>query len=289
MPLIHNKTMPELPEVETIRRGLAPRLIKQKICAVVVRRDDLRYPLPPKFSQMVKGYVFSALNRRGKYILADMQNDNGKTMTMIIHLGMTGALLFSPKKPNKAQHEHIGFLLPDGDYLIYRDPRRFGCILLTDDAKNHPLITAVGKEPLESSFNGKYLHQKWHKKKIPVKVALMDGGIVAGIGNIYASEILFLAGINPTIRAGYMSPTQCDKIAKAVKTILREALKAGGSTIRDFVNSEGEAGYFQMQWRVYERAHMPCTKCKSHIMPIQQANRTTYYCPKCQPPLYKYS
>ncbi|MGI9337735.1 MAG: bifunctional DNA-formamidopyrimidine glycosylase/DNA-(apurinic or apyrimidinic site) lyase [Gammaproteobacteria bacterium] len=278
--------MPELPEVETVRRGLAPRLVGMRVCAVVVRRNDLRYKLPPRFSQLVKECVFCALKRRGKYLLADMQNNKGEKTTMIVHLGMTGALFFSARKPVKAKHEHIGFLLPDGEYLVYRDPRRFGCILLSDDAGNHPLIRAIGREPLAASFNGAFLHQQWRGKKTAVKSALMDGGIVAGIGNIYAAEALFLAGICPTIRAGLLTLSQCRQIAKAVKTILRDALKAGGSTIRDFVNSDGEAGHFQMQWRVYERGGMQCTRCPSRITAIRQNNRTTYYCPRCQPSLY---
>lgn len=285
--------MPELPEVETIRRGLSPRLLGKGVCAVVVRRDDLRYRLPPKFSQLIKGCVFSALERRGKYLLARMEKGKGKkegekqkAMTMIIHLGMTGALFFASRRPIGEKHEHVGFLLPDGEYLIFRDPRRFGCILLSDDAGNHPLISAIGIEPLSASFNGAYLCKQWRGKKTAVKSALMDGGIVAGIGNIYAAEALFLAGIHPAIRAGYLSPAQCGKIAKAVKAILRMALKAGGSTIRDYVNSDGEAGHFQMQWKVYERAGMPCAKCPAQIEAIRQNNRTTFYCPRCQPSLY---
>lgn len=278
--------MPELPEVETIRRGLSPRLLGKGVCAVVVRRNDLRYPLPPRFSQLVKGGVFCALRRRGKYLLADMKSEKGEGLTMIIHLGMTGALFFAARRPNKTKHEHIGFLLPEGEYLIYRDPRRFGCILLSDDADKHPLICAIGKEPLSPSFNGAFLRKAWRNKKASVKSALMDSGIVAGIGNIYAAESLFLAGICPTIRAGFLSPSQCANIAKAVKTILRMALKAGGSTIRDYVNAEGEEGHFQMQWRVYERAGMQCTKCPATIIAIRQDNRTTYYCPSCQPAPY---
>ena len=274
--------MPELPEVETIRRGLQPRLQGKSICAVIVRRRDLRYPLPPGLSQKINGCVFATMRRRGKYLLADIKNTKGKIQTLIIHLGMTGALFFAARKPAKAEHEHIGLLLSDGDYLIYRDPRRFGCILLSSDADNHPRICTIGIEPLSSGFDGKFLHKQWRGKKTPIKTALMNSGVIAGVGNIYASESLFIAGIHPHQQAGNLTAAQCAKVAAAVKQILQKALRAGGSTIRNFINSNGESGHFQMQWQVYDRADKKCNKCKAHIVASRQNNRTTYYCPNCQ-------
>ena len=278
--------MPELPEVETVRRGIEPRITGATIKKVVMRRKDLRYPLPPNLPRAVTGWKVSGVRRRGKYLLVDLARAQ-KTQTMIVHLGMTGMLFFESRPPKKKPeaHEHLGFLFDNDVYMLYRDPRRFGCVLLADDADNHPLIRGIGAEPLSSQFNGKFLREKWRGKKIPVKTALMDGNIVCGVGNIYASESLFLAGIRPQTRASHLDEKQCAALAKAVKDILRRALKAGGSTIRDFANENGEAGHFQMQWNVYGRGGMPCRRCGGFVVGIQQNNRTSYYCPRCQPAL----
>lgn len=206
-----------------------------------------------------------------------------KEHTLIVHLGMSGALFFSGRPPRE-RHEHFGVLLEGGEWLIYKDPRRFGCILsAAGDGCAHPLICNIGAEPLTAKFNGAFLRDALRGRKTAVKNALMNGGIVAGVGNIYASESLFAAGIRPQTVAGKLNAEKCATLAKAVKHTLRRALRAGGSTMRDFSGADGEQGMFQMEWKVYGRAGMPCLDCGAVVRVLRLGGRASYFCPRCQP------
>ena len=280
--------MPELPEVETVRRGIAPLSCGRTIGRVVVRCRRLRWPLDSRLREKISGKTLSRIWRRGKYLIFDLsdnlsQNSNGgdakKPLSIIAHLGMSGVFYFSDKPPHE-KHEHIGLEL-GGRFLIYKDPRRFGCFILTRAPNEHPLLRGLGMEPLSDAFNGATLRAALRGRRAPIKTALLDGRVVAGVGNIYASESLHAAAIRPQTAAVSMSTVRTDKLARAIKKILRSALRAGGSTIRDYAQPSGEKGFFQGQWKVYERDGLPCA-CGGMVKKIQQSGRTTYYCPRCQ-------
>ena len=268
--------MPELPEVEVTRRGLAPHLVGQVISAVAVREPRLRWPIP-RAVRGLAGRTVRGLRRRGKYLLVDCGDGH-----LILHLGMSGSLRLVPPGTPAGKHDHFDLLLGE-KCLRLRDPRRFGAVLWTDkDVDSHPLIAHLGIEPLSSALTGKRLHQLSRGLRIPVKQFLMDAKRVVGVGNIYASESLYRARINPRKRAGRISVSESGKLVIAVKATLRAAIKAGGSSLRDFVGSDGASGYFQNRTLVYDRAGMPCRKCRTPIRRIVQGARATYYCPRCQ-------
>ena len=269
--------MPELPEVETIRRGLAKTIIGRVITDVIIRRRTLREPLPANLKRALTGSTLTGVHRRAKYLLLETAEQ-----TVLAHLGMTGAFLLTDQPPS-GKHDHLAFVLDNTVFLIYNDPRRFGRITLTDDIANHCWLRHIGCEPLLASFSGKSLYQSLRGKTMPIKPALLDARIVAGIGNIYASESLFAARLHPATAAGTLTPAQCQRLATAVKTILRKALRAGGSTLRNFTDNTGKPGYFQTQWAVYNRANAPCLICQSPIRQLKQSGRTGYFCPHCQP------
>ncbi len=272
--------MPELPEVETVRRGIAPAIIGKAVDAVVVRRWQLRQPIPADFCARLQGKKITAVERRGKYLLLSIPPE-----TCIIHLGMSGVLSLSAL-PAHEKHAHVCWELDDGTFLIYTDPRRFGLVTLTQQPPlQHKLLATIGVEPLTRSFSGKKLAQLLANKKTPIKTALMNGQLVAGIGNIYASESLFQAGIHPRTAAGELSDSQCKKLVEKIKQVLRQALRAGGSSMRDFAAADGKPGYFQTQWAVYERSGQTCynKRCGAEIEQIRQNGRSSYYCPSCQP------
>ena len=277
--------MPELPEVEVSRLGLEPELTGRLITGAITRTPKLRYPLPDNLNKRLQGARLKEIRRRGKYLLFDIdQLPKGKTATLILHLGMSGSLrIVTPDIPPQL-HDHVDIAFGER-ILRLRDPRRFGALLWHDDATplmDHPLMAVLGVEPLEDKFNGAWLHEHLHKRSGPIKPVLMDSHLVVGIGNIYAAESLFLSGISPLRAAQRISATRCDLLADAVKQTLSAAVAAGGSSVRDYVHSDGGAGCFQLQCAVYEREGEPCVGCGKPVKRIRQAGRSTFYCPHCQ-------
>jgi formamidopyrimidine-DNA glycosylase len=268
--------MPELPEVEVTRRGLAPHLIGQVISAVAVREPRLRWRIPRAVHGLA-GRTVRSLRRRGKYLLVDCGDGH-----LILHLGMSGSLRLVPPGTPAGKHDHFDLVLGER-CLRLRDPRRFGAVLWTDqDVDSHPLIAHLGVEPLSAALNGVRLHRLSRGLRISAKQFLMDAKRIVGVGNIYASESLFRARIDPRKRAGRISHAESQKLVSAVKATLRAAIKAGGSSLRDFVGSDGASGYFQNRTLVYDRAGMPCRRCRTPIRRIVQGARATYFCPSCQ-------
>ena len=268
--------MPELPEVEVTRRGLAPQLTGRIISAVEVREPRLRWPVS-KAVRKLAGRTVRAVERRGKYLLVDLGDGH-----LILHLGMSGSLRVVPPGTPAQKHDHFDLVLGDR-VLRLRDPRRFGAVLWTaDDIYAHPLIANLGVEPLSRALDPARLHALTRKHRAPIKQFLMDGRRIVGVGNIYASESLFLAGIDPRTPANRLSLARCARLAKAIKHTLRAAIRAGGSSLRDFVGADGGEGYFQNRTLVYDRAGMPCRRCRTPIRRIVQGARATYFCPRCQ-------
>ncbi|MDO8892542.1 MAG: bifunctional DNA-formamidopyrimidine glycosylase/DNA-(apurinic or apyrimidinic site) lyase [Sulfurimicrobium sp.] len=270
--------MPELPEVETTRRGLAPHLSGQRIAAVIVRNARLRFPIVPELARMLPGLEIKGIARRGKYLLLDCGQG-----WLILHLGMSGSLRILPEATPEEKHDHFDLVLENGFCMRLRDPRRFGAVIWTQtDPMRHPLLVKLGVEPLTADFDGVWLYQVTRGKKTSIKQTLMDGHLVVGVGNIYANEALFRAGIKPTLPASRLGRERCGRLARAVKAVLEQAIAAGGSSLRDFVDSSGKPGYFQQQYFVYGRAGAPCHVCASPIRLLRQGQRSTFYCPCCQ-------
>lgn len=275
--------MPELPEVETIRRGIEPCLIGHCIADVIVRNPNFRWPISDNLDKALIHLQIHAVKRRAKYLLFDC----GKG-TLIIHLGMSGSLRLltatsSQKTILPQKHDHLDLVLDNGAILRLRDPRRFGAVLWEPgDIKCHPLLSNLGPEPLSEAFNEIILYNKTRGLRISIKVLLMTNQIVVGVGNIYANEALFRAGISPRIAAGRIGFNRYKRLVQSVKDVLVLAIEAGGSSLRDFVNSDGEPGYFQQQYWVYGRAGQPCRKCGAMIKQIKQGQRSSFYCPSCQ-------
>lgn len=273
--------MPELPEVETTRLSLLPAMQGRRIAQVVLRRDTLRFPLPAGFAARLEGREIRAIRRRAKYLLFDL--DNGESV--LAHLGMSGSFtLTTPQQHALRTHDHVLFTLDDGTLAVYHDPRRFGLFDMVNqkDEALHPLLSHLGPEPLSQAFSPSYLAAQLARRKGPVKPALMDQKLVVGVGNIYASESLFLAGVNPTVSACEITG-RADAIVQAIRNTLEAALKSGGSTLRDFTHGDAVMGYFQHQFNVYEREGKPCVSCGREVLSIVQAGRSTYYCASCQP------
>jgi formamidopyrimidine-DNA glycosylase len=269
--------MPELPEVETTRLGLLPRLQGRALKHIVVRNPRLRWPVPDDLEARLAGLMLNSLSRRGKYLLFDFGR-----VTQIVHLGMSGSLRFAGPGEPAALHDHVDWLFDDGTTLRLRDPRRFGAVLWTDDVSRHPLLAHLGPEPLTPAFDAAYLHAQCQRRSAAIKQVIMDGQVVVGVGNIYASESLFHAGIRPATAARRLSRAACARLAAAIRQVLTAAIAAGGSSLRDYVASDGELGYFQLQTRVYDRAGLPCTTCATPIRRIVQGQRASFYCPACQ-------
>lgn len=272
--------MPELPEVETVCRGLARRLAGRRFAAVDVRRSHLRWPLPPHFASRLTGRRIEAVRRRAKYILVELDDDG----VLMIHLGMSGRLYIDGDSERTHAHDHVIFRLDDGGRIVFNDARRFGMMDLADRARldQHRLLKALGPDPLARNFTAPVLAAALKGKKTSVKAALMDQRLVAGLGNIYVSEALFRAGIAPKRRAGTITGPRVAGLVRAIRAVLREAIAAGGSTLRDYVQASGELGYFQARFRVYDRAGQPCRTCGTPIRRLVQTGRATYYCPTCQ-------
>ncbi len=270
--------MPELPEVETTCRGIAPHVQGRRVVAVVVYNGRLRRPVPPRLQRELPGQVIESLRRRGKYLLLVTRDG-----TVIIHLGMSGSLRLVPCSQPPEKHDHVEFRFAQGRCLRLRDPRRFGLVLWTRrDPLQHPLLRHLGPEPLGSDFNGDYLYARSRGRRVAVKPFIMDGRVVVGVGNIYASEALFRAGIHPLRPAGHISRERYRRLAHEIRAVLREAIGAGGSTLRDFTDGEGRPGYFSRRLRVYGRAGQPCPRCGTALRQIRQGQRATYYCGRCQ-------
>lgn len=275
--------MPELPEVETIRRGLAARLEGRTFRRVVVRRKDLRIPLPARFAERLTGRRVERLARRAKYILALL--DDGETL--ILHLGMSGRLVVSEAPaPAPAPHDHVLFETDEGTLITFSDHRRFGLMTLcaAERLGRHPLLKHLGPEPLDPAFDGGALAGRLEGKRTSIKAALLDQRVVAGLGNIYVCEALFRAGLSPRRQAYTVKGERAARLVRAIKAVLKAAITAGGSTLRDYVQADGELGYFQHRFAVYGRAGEPCPSCDctGGICHIVQSNRSTFFCAKRQ-------
>ncbi|NOX70176.1 MAG: bifunctional DNA-formamidopyrimidine glycosylase/DNA-(apurinic or apyrimidinic site) lyase [Gammaproteobacteria bacterium] len=269
--------MPELPEVETSRRGIAPWIEQQRIMSITVRERRLRWPIPDALENNLTGQVVNGIRRRAKYLL--FETDNG---TAILHLGMSGSVrIIDPDEP-AGKHDHVDILFGNGKALRFRDPRRFGSLLWTDDIETHPLLCNLGPEPLDDIFDGSYLWQEAQGRRVAIKPFIMNAKVVVGVGNIYASECLFIAGIHPKRRAGRISKVRMLALASAIKTVLQRAIEAGGTTLRDFHGGDGEPGYFQQQLDVYGRAGEPCRRCDHDLSMVVLGQRSTFYCKRCQ-------
>ena len=269
--------MPELPEVEITRRGIEPHVLGKHITSVVVRDARLRWPVTPALAETLVTLKVDSVRRRAKYLILEL----GKG-SLIIHLGMSGSLRVLTPGEKILPHDHID--LEFGNTLLrFRDPRRFGCVIWhAGPAEQHPLLRHLGVEPLEHEFSGAYLHHATRDRKIAIKQLLMNQTVVVGVGNIYASESLFRSGIRPQTRSGRLSRERCNELAKAVVETLQDSLRAGGSSLRDYVQSNGELGCFQLQTFVYDRAGAQCRNCHTLIREFRQGQRSTFYCPHCQ-------
>jgi formamidopyrimidine-DNA glycosylase len=270
--------MPELPEVETTCRGIEPHVLSQTIVKVIVRNRQLRWPVPSTLERKLKGEKIENVGRRGKYILLQV-----RLGTTLIHLGMSGSLRIVDADVAPEKHDHVDLLLSNGKCLRLRDPRRFGSVLWAGkNPERHKLLKSLGPEPFDENFSGKYLYTLSRKRTQAVKTFIMDSHLVVGVGNIYASESLFRCGIHPKRAAGKISMQRYELLVSAIKLVLEEAIHKGGTTLRDFVNEQGAPGYFAQQLNVYGRTSQLCHSCKAPIRQITLAQRSTFYCPKCQ-------
>ncbi|MCW1954582.1 MAG: bifunctional DNA-formamidopyrimidine glycosylase/DNA-(apurinic or apyrimidinic site) lyase [Roseobacter sp.] len=282
--------MPELPEVETVMRGLAPSMEGVRIAKVDVNRPDLRWPFPERMAERLKGQVILRLRRRSKYILADLSNGE----SLLIHLGMSGRMTvsgdplgqFVHEHPHLEKHDHVIIWMDGGARIAFNDPRRFGAmdLLPTETAESHPLLAKLGPEPLGNTFSESYLAEALSGRRTPMKSALLDQRIIAGLGNIYVCEVLHKTGISPTRLAGQVSRARLNRVVPAVRDVLETAIAAGGSSLKDFKQANGELGYFQHQFNVYDKEGADCqtADCTGVIRRIVQSGRSTFYCPLCQ-------
>lgn len=270
--------MPELPEVETTRRGIEPHIQGHSIEKIIVRDHRLRWPIPRNLNTLLQGQEILGVSRRGKYLLIST-----RTGTLIIHLGMSGSLrVISCATPHE-KHDHLDIVLDDQQCLRLRDPRRFGAVLFTkDDPLQHELLRDLGPEPLDKAFCAEYLFRKSRKRKACVKTFIMDSHIVVGVGNIYANEALFAAGIHPKRAAGKVTRAQFELLVQTIKKVLRAAIKAGGTTLRDFTRSDGKPGYFRQSLQIYDHEGDPCPHCGKPITHCVIGQRSSYYCTQCQ-------
>ena len=269
--------MPELPEVETTRRGVAPHVVGHRIARLVIYDGRLRWPVPRSLSDQVKGRRIEAVDRRSKYLLFRLEGG-----TLLVHLGMTGSLRLHRDAPPRRPHDHIDISLDNGVTLRYHDPRRFGAMLWVVDEASHPLLARLGPEPFDPTFSADYLYARTRGRRASIKVTLMDNHAVVGVGNIYANESLFRAGIRPATPAGRVSRPRLTRLVEAVREVLAEAIAKGGSTLRDFVDASGEAGGFQLDYRVYGREGLPCRVCRTPIRATRLGQRASFHCPRCQ-------
>jgi len=270
--------LPELPEVETTRRGIRRALRGRRITEFVLRNHKLRWPVDRALAKILPGQRVRDVRRRAKYLLIEL--DRG---TLIAHLGMSGSLRVLPTDAPWLKHDHYEVRLDKGGCLRFNDPRRFGSLhWVTGDPLEHPLLAGLGPEPLDRGFGGAYLAGRARGRKVAIKQFLMDQRVVVGVGNIYASEALFRAGIHPRRAAGKVSAERFERLADGVRTVLGEAIRQGGTTLRDYVSADGTPGYFRQKLFVYERDGQPCRRCRTPIRKLAQGQRSTYFCPACQ-------
>lgn len=269
--------VPELPEVEITRRGIEPFVLGKTITGVVVRNPNLRRRVQRNIARLIVGRLVSRVVRRGKYLLFECEGGS-----LIVHLGMSGSLrVIAPQAPPRA-HDHLDLVF-GGTALRLRDPRRFGMVLWNEgDASRHPLLARLGVEPLGEQFSAEFLHRTTRGRNVGIKQLLMNANVIVGIGNIYANESLFRAGVHPRTRAGRLSRARCERLVAAVRNTLLAALAAGGSSLRDFVHSDGASGYFQQHYYVYDRATLPCRVCGAAIRVARLGQRSSFYCATCQ-------
>lgn len=270
--------MPELPEVETTRRGIEPHTLGKPVNDVIIRQRQLRWSIPKNLKSKLLGRPFVAVRRRAKYLLLD--NAVG---TLLIHLGMSGSLRVHASPPAPGKHDHVDIVFDDGSCLRLTDPRRFGAVLwLGNQPQHHELLNRLGPEPLDEAFNAEHLYTLSRKRKAPIKNFIMDGHVVVGVGNIYASEALFRAGIRPQAAAGSISRERYARLTAAIKAVLAEAIQQGGTTLRDFIGGDGKPGYFKQQLSVYGREGEACLVCGATIKNSRIGQRSSFYCSKCQ-------
>ena len=274
--------MPELPEVEVSRLGVMPLLNGKRIASAILRAPRLRHELPPALATQITGRRIEQIIRRGKYLLFDCESTNGGGW-LILHLGMSGSVRLVPPGTPPQKHDHVDLVFAH-TVLRLRDPRRFGALLWHPgpDIETHPLLAVLGIEPLSDAFDGDWLYTATRGRRSPIKPLLMDSHLIVGVGNIYAAESLFRAGIAPARAAGRISRARCHRLAAAIRATLAEAIAAGGSSVRDYVHSDGGAGSFQLNCAVYGRAGQPCLSCGHPVAILRQAGRATFHCPRCQ-------
>jgi formamidopyrimidine-DNA glycosylase len=270
--------MPELPEVETTRRGIAPHVTGRRVARVDVYDPRLRWPVPADLGARLRGRRIERVDRRSKYLLFHVG-----AAALLVHLGMTGTLRVFRDVPPRGRHDHVDIVLDGGTLLRYRDPRRFGAMLWIEQSANgHPLLAGLGPEPFDTAFDANYLWQATRTRRAPIKLAMMDNRVVTGVGNIYANEALFRAAIRPTARANRVSKARLERLVDAVRDVLLAAIAKGGSTLRDYVGSDGSAGYFQLDYFVYGREGAPCRACGTLVRQVRVGQRSSFYCPRCQ-------
>jgi len=270
--------MPELPEVETTRRGIAPHVVGRRIVALQVYDRRLRWPVPANLEECVRDRTIDGIDRRSKYLLFRLAAD-----TLLVHLGMTGSLRYHRRPPVRRKHDHVDIVLDDGSCLRYHDPRRFGAILwLPGQGADHALLRDLGPEPFEAAFDADYLWRETRRRKAAIKLALMDNHLVVGVGNIYANESLFRAGIRPGLPANKLSKARAGRLIAEVRNVLTDAIAKGGSTLRDYVDANGDPGYFQLDYFVYGRKGAPCRVCGHPLKSTRHGQRATFYCAHCQ-------
>lgn len=270
--------MPELPEVETTRRGIAPHIEQQVVRAVTVRERRLRWPVPARLNATLSGQRLRCVQRRAKYLVMEFE-----TGWLLLHLGMSGSLRIVDRRQAIGKHDHIDFIFQNGKILRFCDPRRFGSVhWQTAPPAEHPLLQHLGPEPLEEAFSAMHLHARSRKKVVSVKSFIMNSNVVVGVGNIYANEALFRAGVRPTRAAGRIALPRYERLVYEIKAVLREAIAEGGTTLRDFVGGDGQAGYFRVALQVYGRGGEPCLKCSRPLKSIRLGQRATFFCAKCQ-------
>jgi len=270
--------MPELPEVETTRRGLTPHLLGQTILRLTVHDHRLRWPVDARLPQILAGQRIEAVERRAKYLLLRLTRG-----TVLWHLGMSGSLRVVPGDLPAAAHDHLDLALASGRTVRFNDPRRFGSVhYVTGDPLAHPLLAKLAPEPFAAAFDAQYLWRISRRRKVSVKQLIMNGRVVTGVGNIYASEALFRCGIRPRRQGGSLRRDEASRLVAAIRQVLRQAIRVGGTTLRDYVSPDGNPGYFRQKLYVYERAGEPCRNCGTLIRTFTQGQRATYYCPTCQ-------
>lgn len=270
--------MPELPEVETTLKGIAPHVINRQLTKLVVRNASLRWPVPTDLASHIVGKEVRSLKRRAKYLLWEF--DSGH---LLVHLGMSGSLRVVPAGTAPGKHDHVDLQVSDGQMVRYTDPRRFGAVLWVEGAlAEHSLLKELGPEPLTDDFDGEWLYQCSRRRKVPIKSFIMDNKVVVGVGNIYANEALFMSGIHPKREAGSISKARYLRLGEAIKQVLSKAVAEGGTTLRDFVGGDGKPGYFKQELQVYGRGGEPCRTCGKTLKEIRLGQRATVFCSACQ-------